>query len=135
MEQVRAAGLPVTLTVEGVPREMPTGLALAVYRIIQESLTNTRKHGGPNVRASVGLMYTDDCLVLRICDDGRGAAAPGDGAGHGLVGMRERVNVFGGTLVAGPRTNGGYAVEAILPFAAGDTVPRAEPDTAPEDEE
>jgi signal transduction histidine kinase len=122
LEQVRAAGLPVTLTVEGVPREMPTGLALAVYRIIQESLTNTRKHGGPDVRASVGLMFTDDCLVLKISDNGRGAAAPGDGAGHGLVGMRERVNVFGGTLATGAQSNGGYAVEAILPFSEGETV-------------
>jgi signal transduction histidine kinase len=131
LEQVRAAGLPVTLTVEGVPREMPTGLALAVYRIIQESLTNTRKHGGPDVRASVGLMYTEDCLVLRITDNGRGAAAPGDGAGHGLVGMRERVHVFGGTLAAGPQPAGGYAVEAILPFAQGDEEDKAEPAVSP----
>ncbi|WP_370371564.1 sensor histidine kinase [Catenulispora sp. GP43] len=117
LEQVRSTGLPVSLTVEGVPREMPTGLALAVYRIVQESLTNTRKHGGPQVKASVALMYTDDCLVLRIVDNGRGAEAPGDGLGHGLVGMRERVSVFGGTLVTGPHVSGGYAVEAILPFA------------------
>jgi signal transduction histidine kinase len=120
LEQVRAAGLPVTLTVEGVPREMPTGLALAVYRIVQESLTNTRKHGGANVKARVGLLYTDDSLVLRIVDNGRGADAPGDGMGHGLVGMRERVHVFGGTLVAGEHVGGGYAVEAVLPFAEPD---------------
>jgi signal transduction histidine kinase len=118
LEQVRSTGLPVTLTVEGVPREMPTGLALAVYRIVQESLTNTRKHGGSDVRASVALIYTDDCLLLRIVDNGRGAAAPGDGMGHGLVGMRERVSVFGGTLVTGPHVGGGYAVEAMLPFPA-----------------
>jgi len=129
LEQVRSTGLPVSLTVEGVPREMPTGLALAVYRIVQESLTNTRKHGGSDVRASVALIYTDDCLLLRIVDNGRGAAAPGDGMGHGLVGMRERVSVFGGTLVTGPHIGGGYAVEAMLPFptpeaADGD---RAEP--------
>jgi signal transduction histidine kinase len=120
LEQVRAAGLPVTLTVEGVPREMPTGLALAVYRIVQESLTNTRKHGGPNAKATVAMVYTDDCLVLRITDDGRGAAAPGDGAGHGMVGMRERVHVFGGTLEAGPQSSGGYAVTAVLPFVGND---------------
>ncbi|MFL6113471.1 MAG: sensor histidine kinase [Catenulispora sp.] len=118
LEQVRSTGLPVSLTVEGVPREMPTGLALAVYRIVQESLTNTRKHGGSDVRASVALIYTDDCLLLRIVDNGRGAAAPGDGMGHGLVGMRERVSVFGGTLVTGPHIGGGYAVEAMLPFPA-----------------
>lgn len=125
LEQVRAAGLAVTLTVEGVPREMPTGLALGVYRIVQESLTNTRKHGGPVAKATVALVYTEDCLVLRIADNGRGVMAPGDGAGHGMVGMRERVNVFGGTLDAGPRAGGGYAVEAVLPFAARDMPPGA----------
>jgi signal transduction histidine kinase len=127
LEQVRSSGLPVSLTVEGVPREMPTGLALAVYRIVQESLTNTRKHGGAQVKASVALMYTDDCLVLRIVDNGRGAQAPGDGMGHGLVGMRERVSVFGGTLVTGPHVSGGYAVEAILPFAGPDPADPSEP--------
>ena len=127
LEQVRSTGLPVSLTVEGVPREMPTGLALAVYRIVQESLTNTRKHGGPQVKASVALMYTDDCLVLRIVDNGRGSAAPGDGMGHGLVGMRERVSVFGGTLVTGPHVGGGYAVEAILPFAGPESADPSEP--------
>ncbi|NUR62428.1 MAG: sensor histidine kinase [Catenulispora sp.] len=124
LEQVRSTGLPVTLTVEGVPWEMPTGLALAVYRIVQESLTNTRKHGGPEVRASVGLIYTDDSLLLRIVDNGRGASAPTDGLGHGLVGMRERVSVFGGTLVAGPHVSGGYAVEAILPAPTPETAGR-----------
>ncbi|NUP52751.1 MAG: sensor histidine kinase [Catenulispora sp.] len=127
LEQVRSTGLPVTLTVEGVPWEMPTGLALAVYRIVQESLTNTRKHGGPEVRASVGLVYTDDSLLLRIVDNGRGASAPTDGLGHGLVGMRERVSVFGGTLVAGPHVSGGYAVEAILPAPAPESAGRPAP--------
>jgi signal transduction histidine kinase len=102
-----------------------------VYRIVQESLTNTRKHGGTRVKASVALIYTDDCLVLRIVDNGRGAEAPGDGLGHGLVGMRERASAFGGTLVTGPHVSGGYAVEAILPFAgpepAGHPEPQAEP--------
>ncbi|NUR29053.1 MAG: sensor histidine kinase [Catenulispora sp.] len=134
LEQVRSTGLPVTLTVEGVPWEMPTGLALAVYRIVQESLTNTRKHGGPEVRASVGLTYTDDCLLLRIVDNGRGMDAPTDGMGHGLVGMRERVSVFGGTLVTGPHVSGGYAVEAILPYpaseSAAESAPAAEPSPA-----
>jgi signal transduction histidine kinase len=125
LEQVRSSGLPVSLKVEGVPREMPTGLALAVYRIVQESLTNTRKHGGSQVRASVALIYTDDCLVLRIIDNGRGAGAPGDGMGHGLVGMRERVSVFGGTLVTGPHVSGGYAVEAILPFPGPESADRS----------
>ena len=133
LEQVRSTGLPVSLTVEGVPREMPTGLALAVYRIVQESLTNTRKHGGPRVKASVALLYTDDCLVLRIVDNGRGAEAPGDGLGHGLVGMRERVSVFGGTLVTGPHVSGGYAVEAILPFAGPESADPSEPQAEPQE--
>jgi signal transduction histidine kinase len=133
LEQVRSTGLPVSLTVEGVPREMPTGLALAVYRIVQESLTNTRKHGGAQVKASVALLYTDDCLVLRIVDNGRGGAAPGDGLGHGLVGMRERVSVFGGTLVTGPHVSGGYAVEAILPFAGPDPADRSDSPAEPQE--
>ena len=133
LEQVRSTGLPVSLTVEGVPREMPTGLALAVYRIVQESLTNTRKHGGPQVKASVALLYTDDCLVLRIVDNGRGADAPGDGLGHGLVGMRERVSVFSGTLVTGPHVSGGYAVEAILPFPGPESADRPEAQAEPQE--
>jgi signal transduction histidine kinase len=133
LEQVRSTGLPVTLTVEGVPREMPTGLALAVYRIVQESLTNTRKHGGTQVKASVALIYTDDCLVLRIVDNGRGGQAPGDGMGHGLVGMRERAAAFGGTLVTGPHVSGGYAVEAILPFAGPESADHLEPQAEPQE--
>jgi signal transduction histidine kinase len=116
LEQVRSTGLPVTLTVEGVPWEMPTGLALAVYRIVQESLTNTRKHGGPEVRASVGLTYTDDCLLLRIVDNGRGAGAPTDGMGHGLVGMRERVALHGGRFTAGRGRGSGFEVTADFPL-------------------
>jgi signal transduction histidine kinase len=118
LEQTRAAGLSVTLTVEGVPQPLPDGAALAAYRIVQESLTNTRKHGGPLATAQVTLRYLEDALVLRITDDGQGPVMVPDGAGHGLNGMRERVAIYGGWVQAGPRPTGGYHVTARLPFAS-----------------
>jgi signal transduction histidine kinase len=118
LEQARATGLAVSFTVEGVPQPLPDGAALAAYRIVQESLTNTRKHGGPSASAQVTLRYLEDALLLRITDDGRGAAAASDGAGHGLTGMRERVAIYGGWVQAGPRPSGGYHVTARLPFTA-----------------
>ncbi|HEV8274805.1 MAG TPA: histidine kinase [Streptosporangiaceae bacterium] len=118
LEQTRATGLAVSFTVEGVPQPLPDGAALAAYRIVQESLTNTRKHGGPRATAEVTLRYLEDALLLRITDDGRGAAAASDGAGHGLTGMRERVAVYGGWVQAGPRPSGGYHVTALLPLVA-----------------
>ena len=124
LEQTRAAGLAVSFTVEGVPQTLPDGAALAAYRIVQESLTNTRKHGGPRAAAQVTLRYLEDALLLRITDDGRGAAAASDGAGHGLTGMRERVATYGGWVQAGPRPSGGYHVTARLPLASS-APPRA----------
>ncbi|MFG2293564.1 sensor histidine kinase [Streptomyces sp. NPDC048603] len=122
VEQVRAAGLAVDFEVEGAPRQLPTGVELTAYRIVQEALTNTRKHGGPDARASVRLVYFDDGLGLLVEDDGRGAAhemyedGGADGAGHGLIGMRERVGMVGGTLDAGPRPGGGFRISALLPL-------------------
>ncbi|GHG26413.1 two-component sensor histidine kinase [Streptomyces hydrogenans] len=122
VEQVRGAGLTVDLTVEGTPRELPTGVGLTAYRIVQEALTNTRKHGGPDVGASVRLVYFDDGLGLLVEDDGRGAPQEmyedggADGRGHGLIGMRERVGMVGGTLDAGPRPGGGFRISALLPL-------------------
>ncbi|MDA8369979.1 MAG: sensor histidine kinase [Nocardiopsaceae bacterium] len=122
VEDVRRTGLPVELTVNGVPRVLPTGMGLAVYRIVQEALTNTRKHAGPSLsRAQVRLWYGQDALEIRISDDGRGAAVlPGDaaGGGHGLVGMRERVAAYGGSIRSGPQAGGGFAVVASLPLGA-----------------
>jgi signal transduction histidine kinase len=118
LEQVRAAGLAVDFTVQGVPVPLPQGMALAAYRIVQESLTNTRKHGGPRVSAQVSLHYGEDELRMLVRDDGRGAAALTDGQGNGLTGMRERVAMYGGALHAAPRTEGGYEVEAVLPYRA-----------------
>ncbi len=102
LQQTRATGLAVAFTVEGVPGPLPDGVALAAYRIVQESLTNTRKHGGPHASATVTLRYCEDLLVLKISDDGRGAAAAADGAGHGLAGMRERVALLAGRCGPAP---------------------------------
>ena len=116
LEQVRSTGITVEFTVDGVPVELPQGVALAAYRIVQESLTNARKHGGPDVSACVGMHYNERELRLRVTDDGRGAGAPTDGQGNGLAGMRERVAMYGGELTAGPRPAGGFQVEAVLPY-------------------
>ena len=118
LEQVRATGLTVDFTVEGVPAPLPQGMELAAYRIVQESLTNTRKHGGPRVKATVALHYGEHELRMLVCDDGRGAGALTDGQGNGLVGMRERVAMYGGSVMAGPRPEGGFRVEAVLPYRA-----------------
>jgi signal transduction histidine kinase len=117
LEQTRASGLAVAFTVQGVPYPLAEGVALAAYRTVQESLTNVLKHGGPGARADVVLRYCPDAVTLTISDDGQGAAAASDGAGHGLIGMRERAAVHGGTLHAGPRPGGGYLVTARLPLA------------------
>jgi signal transduction histidine kinase len=116
LEQVRSTGVTVEFTVEGVPVELTQGVALAAYRVVQESLTNARKHGGPQVSALVGMHYSERELRLSVRDDGRGAEAPTDGQGNGLAGMRERVAMFGGALTAGPLPVGGFQVEAVLPY-------------------
>jgi signal transduction histidine kinase len=122
VEQCRDSGLPVDFKVEGTPRPLPSGVELTAYRIVQEALTNTRKHGGPNAGASVRLVYFDDGLGLLVEDDGKGAPhelyeeGGADGQGHGLIGMRERVGMVGGTLDAGPRPGGGFRISALLPL-------------------
>ncbi|MGC9381317.1 sensor histidine kinase [Streptomyces sp. MH13] len=122
VEECRGSGLPVDFKVEGTPRQLPSGVELTAYRIVQEALTNTRKHGGPNAGASVRLVYFDDGLGLLIEDDGKGAPhelyeeGGFDGQGHGLIGMRERVGMVGGTLDAGPRQGGGFRISALLPL-------------------
>ncbi|CAL9516479.1 sensor histidine kinase [Streptomyces sp. enrichment culture] len=122
VEQCRDSGLPIDFKVEGTPRPLPSGVELTAYRIVQEALTNTRKHGGPNAGASVRLVYFDDGLGLLVEDDGKGAPhelyeeGGADGQGHGLIGMRERVGMVGGTLDAGPRPGGGFRISALLPL-------------------
>jgi signal transduction histidine kinase len=112
--QVSEAGLPVELYVEGERRELPVGLELSAYRIVQEALTNALKHAG-QARASVHVRYGFDSLELEIVDDGAGAKAPVASGGHGLAGMRERVALYGGRLDAGRRASGGFAVRVLLP--------------------
>jgi signal transduction histidine kinase len=121
LAEVAKAGLAVRLQVEGRPAPLPAGVDLSAYRIVQEALTNVVKHAGP-ARAQVAIRYRDHEVMVEVTDDGRGAAAPtGDGrarVGHGLIGMRERVAVFGGDLEVGPRPGGGFRVAARLPLAA-----------------
>ncbi len=116
VRRVGEAGLPVTLHVEGRTRPLPPGLDLAAYRVVQEALTNALKYAGL-ARTDVILDYREDELKIEVLDDGPGrSAAAGTGAGHGLVGMRERLALYGGTLEAGPRLERGYAVRAWLPL-------------------
>ncbi len=121
-ERARDAGLPVELRIEGDRRELPPGVDLAAYRVIQEALTNSLKHAGP-ARADVLVRYSTAMLTLEITDDGVGPngndAATAPGGGHGLVGMRERVALYGGDLEAGRRRGGGFAVRARLPLNGG----------------
>src|SRR5690242_20970133 len=114
IEQVQRAGLEVTLAIEGEPRPLDPGLDLCAYRIVQEGLTNALKHAGRS-RAEVLVRYAPAALAIRIRDDGAGASLL-DGGGQGLIGMRERVALYGGVLHAGPRSGGGFEVHAELPL-------------------
>jgi signal transduction histidine kinase len=121
IEQVRSAGLDTTLEIHGAARDVPAGVQLTVYRLVQEALTNTLKHGGSGARATVRLQFLPGELRVDIDDDGAGAAAPATASvGGGLVGMRERVHAYGGDVQAGPRTPGGWKVSARLHLDGGD---------------
>jgi len=113
VEQVRQAGLPVTLTVEGTPTRLPPGLDLSAYRIVQEALTNALRHAGP-ASATVMVRYRPGAVELEVADDGRGVNGRDPAGGNGLVGMRERALLFGGELSAGPAAAGGFVVRARL---------------------
>jgi signal transduction histidine kinase len=115
VEQAREAGLPVELRVEGAPVQLPAGVDLTAYRLVQEGLTNALKHARAE-HAEVLVRYSDGHVELTISDDGPGGG-DGDKGGHGLVGMRERVSVYGGELEAGPRPEGGFRLRAKLPIA------------------
>ena len=117
VETARAAGSPVTLTLEGTVVPLPTGVDLCAYRILQEALTNVRRHA-PGASVEVELEYQPDALRLRVRDHGSGTTSE-DADGHGLLGMRERAIMVGGTLTAGPAEGGGFAVDAVLPIAGG----------------
>jgi len=115
VDQLRAAGMPVELQIDGDGRELPVGIDLSAYRIVQEALTNALKHAG-DARATVHVRYRPDTLELTISDDGRGAVGPEKEGGHGLVGMRERVALCGGRFQATRNTAGGFTVHALLPI-------------------
>jgi len=124
IDNVRQTGLSVDYQVTGTPRDLPALLGLTAYRIVQEGLTNTLKHAGPGAQTSVLLEYGREMLTVVVTDDGRGAGlAPGSDPGHGLIGMRQRASISGGTVNAGPKVGGGYEVIARLPYnlpAGGD---------------
>jgi signal transduction histidine kinase len=115
VEQVRASGVPVQLQIEGEPVHLPAGIDLSAYRIVQEALTNVVKHAG-DAAAEVVIRYGARALELDVVDNGRGASMSLNGSGHGLIGMRERVTLYGGALETGTQEGGGYAVHARLPF-------------------
>jgi signal transduction histidine kinase len=116
----RAAGLTLTAAVTGAPRALPAGVELSAYRIVQEALSNAARHA-PRSEARVEIAYRPAGLELRIVNGPpQGRPAPSPGAGYGVVGMRERAVMLGGELAAGPRPDGGYAVEAVLPVAGKD---------------
>ena len=118
---MRSAGLATTLEVGGQAPEVPAGVQLAVYRLVQEALTNTLKHGGTGARATVRLRYLPGELRVDIDDDGAGAAArPPATVGGGLIGMQERVHAYGGDVRAGPRQPGGWNVSARLRLDGGE---------------
>jgi signal transduction histidine kinase len=115
--EVDGAGVPVEITTEGSLTDVPPGVGFTGYRIVQEALTNVLKHAGPS-RATVRVAHDPGTLRIEVSDDGRGVNGHASGTGHGLVGMRERVAVYGGTLDAGPQPGGGYRVTAVLPYGS-----------------
>ncbi|MEV7328030.1 sensor histidine kinase [Micromonospora sp. NPDC093244] len=121
LARFRDAGLSIRHTVTGDAPALPPGLELTVYRVVQEALTNALKHAGVGAHVDLSLAYTADAVVVRAADDGRGrpVVSPAPSGGHGLLGMRERVTVYDGSLTAGPRTGGGWQLEARLPLPSG----------------
>ena len=118
VREICAAGVDTHVTWEGARGELPPGVDFTAYRVIQESLTNVLKHGGPQPRVDVVLRYEPEVLRIEVVDDGRGVNGASNSGGHGLMGMRERVSVYGGSFEAGPRTGGGFRVAVSLPYGA-----------------
>jgi signal transduction histidine kinase len=116
--QSSSTGVVTHLVIEGRQRPIAPGIELAAFRIVQEALTNVRKHAGASASATVRISYEPRDLVVEVADNGLGAATSlsGVGAGHGLIGMRERVDIYGGQFTSGPRSGGGYTVRAVLPI-------------------
>jgi signal transduction histidine kinase len=136
--QAREADTDVGYAVEGAARPAPPGMSLALYRIVQEALTNVRKHAGPGAAATVTLRYDPAEVLVRVTDDGTGTSARSAGpSGQGLAGMRDRVGLYGGTLTAGPQADGGgfeahsgFEVTARLPLPAAAPAPTPPPTSA-----
>jgi signal transduction histidine kinase len=114
VERLNAGGLETRLDVE--PMDLPPGVALTVYRIVQESLTNVLKHAGPGARAAVTVVRSESSVRVSVRDDGAGPSGPAASTAHGIVGMCERAAVYGGTLHTGGRADGGFEVEALIPM-------------------
>lgn len=113
-----ALDLPVTVHIAGDLADVPSGVEVNAYRIVQEALTNVRRHAGMVRKVEVSVVRQNGSLTVEVDDDGRGAAADQSAAGFGIVGMQERVTAFGGRLTAGPRTGGGWRVRAVFPVPA-----------------
>lgn len=118
VDQLRASGLAIELSVLGDLGRLDTATGLTVYRIVQEALTNTLRHGGPGVTATVGLRVATDSVRIQVDDDGRGGTSADDGRGHGILGIRERIAVHAGEVEAGPRPGGGFRVKAVVPVTS-----------------
>jgi signal transduction histidine kinase len=116
--QMQAAGMPVRLTMEGSIDDLPKGIDLSAYRIIQEALTNSLKHSSHSA-VDVRVRRSDDAIVVEVKDAGPALNGDAPGVGHGLIGMRERTALYGGVFEAGPRNDGGFDVKATLPLDAG----------------
>jgi signal transduction histidine kinase len=106
----------VEIDIQGDPRPLADGAELSAYRVVQESLTNALRHGGPNVAARVSIAYGENTLEVSITDDGWGSSTGSDNGGHGIIGMRERVTMLGGEFDAGPKPGGGFKVHATIPL-------------------
>jgi signal transduction histidine kinase len=119
VKDVRAAGLDVRLHIHGERATLPPGLDLSAYRILQEGLTNALKHARAH-RAEVDVRFGDTDLLLEVRDDGKGGPSTNGGPGHGLVGVGERVKIYGGDMWAGPSNGGGFVLHARLPLDGGD---------------
>jgi signal transduction histidine kinase len=115
VDRTEQAGLPVTVSVTGRVEALPAAVDAAAYRIVQESLTNALRHGGPDARAAVAIEFGPDSVEIDVTDTGLGAAAVNGASGHGITGMRERAAGLGGSLAAAPAPGGGYHVHAVLP--------------------
>ncbi|WP_456696455.1 sensor histidine kinase [Aeromicrobium sp. P5_D10] len=117
IQQLRDSGLTIELQITGDLDQIESATGLTMFRVVQEALTNTLKHAGPQVTATVDLLVTTDAVHIRVDDDGRGGSVANDEHGHGIVGIRERIAVHAGEVTAAPRPGGGFRVLAVIPMS------------------